>query len=150
MTKEQEQHLEGIMNYINANLPPKYRKGQEEHGGNLWEKDCLPLAMEEALDMPVYLISEMKRRDRALKILDDFIVFIEEGGLLPRKDFIGHLKEVRELIKPTPKKKALPERGVKGAGKIQMREKPKKMVYQYEPTQDDLTDILKFIRQYFR
>lgn len=60
MTPEQEQHLEEILVKFADLTVKKYKKGQEEHGGNLWEKDTLFLldaAIDEAIDQVVYLLT---------------------------------------------------------------------------------------------
>jgi len=49
-----ESHLEGIVSLATNNIRKKYRQGQEEHGGNLWDKPCLEFMHEEILDMIVY------------------------------------------------------------------------------------------------
>ena len=56
MTPENEAHLRRIQTEFAADLNAKYRAGQEEHGGNLWEKrGMLTHAIEEAIDQVVYL-----------------------------------------------------------------------------------------------
>lgn len=58
MKQEQEAHLSHVIDVFIDKVEKKYRKGQREHGGNLWEKmgiiDC---AIEEALDQVVYLVT---------------------------------------------------------------------------------------------
>lgn len=50
----------------------KYRAGQKEHEGNLWEKgDMLDRCMEEVLDMYAYLKVAQDQRQRALLALRD-------------------------------------------------------------------------------
>lgn len=58
MTKEQEQHLEDIKNEFLTAVDIKYRKGQEEHGGDLADHNELWLvnaAIDETIDQYVYL-----------------------------------------------------------------------------------------------
>jgi len=60
MTPEQEAHLERIKVGFTTLVDPKYRKGQLEHGGDLFEKtptELLDMAIEEAIDNLVYLLS---------------------------------------------------------------------------------------------
>lgn len=59
MTPKQETHLEFIKTQFTSDVDKKYRKGQAEHGGNLWDKNThlLDMAIEEALDLYVYLIT---------------------------------------------------------------------------------------------
>ena len=56
LTLEQEAHLQKIQSEFAADLAAKYRAGQQEHGGNIWEKrGMLEHAIEEAIDQVVYL-----------------------------------------------------------------------------------------------
>lgn len=60
MTPEQEAHARGIGDEVRAILIAKYARGAKEHGGNLWEvpiMDMLDMAVEEAIDQCVYLIT---------------------------------------------------------------------------------------------
>ena len=50
------QHLDAIVTDLTRDLRAKYEKGQQEHGGNLWEKPgMLDHAIEEVIDLCVYL-----------------------------------------------------------------------------------------------
>lgn len=56
MTAAHEAHLARLKAEFIADLDAKYRAGQDEHGGNLWEKrGMLAHAIEEAIDQVVYL-----------------------------------------------------------------------------------------------
>ena len=56
MTPEHEAHLAHLKSEIAKDIDAKYRAGQIEHGGNIWEKPgMLEHAIEEVLDMAVYL-----------------------------------------------------------------------------------------------
>ena len=60
MTEDQEKHLAEIQNAFYKYCDAKYRKGQEEHGGDLFEKtplDLLNMAIDEAVDQVVYLFT---------------------------------------------------------------------------------------------
>jgi hypothetical protein len=60
MTEEQEKHLQRVKDDFVKLVDPKYRKGQKEHGGDLFTKpsvDLLDSAIEEAVDQFVYLSS---------------------------------------------------------------------------------------------
>lgn len=57
MTEEHEQHLDLLVRNTSYLMKKKYRKGQEEHGGALWNMTPLELAeniIEEAIDQLVY------------------------------------------------------------------------------------------------
>jgi hypothetical protein len=56
MDQEHESHLRDVKYNILNDLDRKYRQGQIEHGGNLWEKPgMLDNAIEEVIDLAVYL-----------------------------------------------------------------------------------------------
>lgn len=60
MTPEQEAHLQSIKDQFLALVDPKFRKGAEEHSGDLQEVKPLVLvdyAIEEAIDQVVYLLT---------------------------------------------------------------------------------------------
>lgn len=60
MTEAQEQHLLDIKHDFIVLVDEKYRKGQAEHGGNLFDLTSLQLidaAVEEAIDQVVYLLT---------------------------------------------------------------------------------------------
>lgn len=57
MTMPQELHLKGLKDSFLAEFDKKYRKGQKEHGGNLFEVPPIELIRalkEEALDLWAY------------------------------------------------------------------------------------------------
>jgi hypothetical protein len=58
MTKDQELHLGRVLEMFELKTDEKYRNGQKEHGGNMWEMGVIELvenAMDEAIDQWVYL-----------------------------------------------------------------------------------------------
>lgn len=62
MTQEQENHLQNIKTAFLKAVDIKYRHGQEEHGGNLWKKKGLiDMAIEEAVDQVIYLLTLKKQ-----------------------------------------------------------------------------------------
>jgi hypothetical protein len=59
-----EAHLKRLVQTISADIDAKYRAGQEEHGGHIWDKPgMLEHAIEEALDLCVYLYVLRDQRD---------------------------------------------------------------------------------------
>lgn len=65
MTPAHEAHLQRVKDRLTADLDLKYRKGQAEHGGNLWLKPgMLEHAIEEVLDLCVYLYTLQEQRDQ--------------------------------------------------------------------------------------
>jgi hypothetical protein len=58
VTPEQEAHLGRLKTTFSLVCERKYRKGQQEHGGDLWQKSELELvddAIDEVIDQWVYL-----------------------------------------------------------------------------------------------
>ena len=64
MTPEQEAHLARVLSRVNSGISEKYRAGQAEHGGNLWDKSgLLEEALKEAIDQVIYLTTLIEQRD---------------------------------------------------------------------------------------
>jgi hypothetical protein len=60
MTEAQEAHLKGIKYHFEMLVDEKYRKGQREHGGDLFQQPVTALinmALDEAVDQVVYLLT---------------------------------------------------------------------------------------------
>jgi hypothetical protein len=72
MTTAQEQHLSVTIGKFIQAVVPKYRAGQKEHGGNLWDKPNLPFLLEEVSDFVVYAYTLQEQIERACGyILED-------------------------------------------------------------------------------
>lgn len=64
MHKKNEEHLMSIIEQAIDRIDRKYRKGDKEHGGQLWEKkDIIEMAIDEAIDQVVYLITLKQQID---------------------------------------------------------------------------------------
>lgn len=60
MTDDQESHLASIKDAFAKRVDDKYRAGQLEHGGNLYDLSALDLinmAIDEAVDQIAYLVT---------------------------------------------------------------------------------------------
>jgi len=58
MKEQQEQHLANIKEDFYRLVSEKYKKGQEQHGGDLWlKKGLIDMAIDEAIDQVVYLFT---------------------------------------------------------------------------------------------
>jgi hypothetical protein len=65
MDAEHIAHVDRILTQFNRDLKAKYEAGQEEHGGNIWEKPgMLAHAIEEVIDLVVYLYTLQEQQDR--------------------------------------------------------------------------------------
>lgn len=70
MDEQHEAHLNRIVTRLSADIATKYRKGQAEHGGNLWQKGgMLDFAIEEVIDLAVYLYTLKEQCEEAEKAL---------------------------------------------------------------------------------
>lgn len=69
LTHDQEVHLADLEKAFIADIEAKYRKGAEEHGGNIWDQSIITLidnAIQEAVDQYVYLRTLRGNIERAL------------------------------------------------------------------------------------
>ena len=58
MTTQQNEHLAKIKTDFIQLVTEKYKKGQAQHGGNLWnKKGLIDMAISEAIDQVVYLLT---------------------------------------------------------------------------------------------
>jgi|TARA_R110000744_G_scaffold25205_5_gene62703 hypothetical protein len=72
MTLAQEDHLSSILDAVRDQIDRKYRAGQAEHGGNLWER--VPLVedlIEEALDQITYALTLKSQQARVKTLLEE-------------------------------------------------------------------------------
>ena len=69
MKKDQEEHLKEVIKDFAEPVSKKYRRGQQEHGGNIWQKPTLPLMAEEVIDFWVYFHVHRKHIEAAKTIL---------------------------------------------------------------------------------
>ena len=70
MTQVQEEHLERVKREFVSLVDAKYRAGASEHGGELLALPALcilDLAIDEAIDQAVYLLSLKEKLVRRLK-----------------------------------------------------------------------------------
>lgn len=68
MTPNQEVHLASIIKRFGEKCSKKYRAGQAEHGGDMWDMSAMALvdnAINEAIDQVVYLLT---LKDRLTKV----------------------------------------------------------------------------------
>lgn len=74
MNPEQEAHLAAVKSAFCVAVDSKYRKGQQEHGGNLWTKPGMfPMLREETIDFIVYAHTLEQQ-------LRDVLTHIEDGN----------------------------------------------------------------------
>jgi hypothetical protein len=70
MDRLHEEHLQRVIDGFSRDVRAKYEKGQQEHGGNLWQKPgMVDHAIEEVLDLAVYLYTlreQLAESDKAV------------------------------------------------------------------------------------
>lgn len=71
MTPDREQHLaDNLMAALNL-MSSKYREGQKEHGGNMWQKSgMLHNAEQEVADLNHYLPTLRRQLQEVLTLID--------------------------------------------------------------------------------
>tara|TARA_Y100001951_G_C11109701_1_gene166750 strand:- start:24 stop:314 length:291 start_codon:yes stop_codon:yes gene_type:complete len=72
MTLAQEDHLSEIQKTVGAEIDRKYRAGQAEHGGDLWER--VPLVsdlIDESIDQMTYALTLKAQLGRVRGLLED-------------------------------------------------------------------------------
>lgn len=83
MDQEHEAHLKRVKFQIAELLDSKYRKGQAEHGGKLWEKaGIIPNLVDEMTDFVVYLLT-LREQYEKLGVPEDAKLRFTEGGGIP-------------------------------------------------------------------
>ena len=64
MNGPRQAHLVRLLEESEKRIREKYFAGQREHGGNLWQKEgILEMAIDEAVDMLVYLLTLKEQMD---------------------------------------------------------------------------------------
>jgi hypothetical protein len=72
MTPEREKHLHELKHLFIEKADSKYRRGAEEHQETLLKKDdLLEEALDEAIDLFIYLATELQRRKRVIVIREE-------------------------------------------------------------------------------
>lgn len=62
MYEDFDEHIEDISGAFEDWMEHKYRAGQKEHGGKLWQKTgLLDMAIDEAIDLFIYLYTLKKQ-----------------------------------------------------------------------------------------
>ena len=86
MTLAQEDHLANIQQTIGVEIDRKYRIGQAEHGGDLWER--VPLVedmIEESIDQVTYALTLKSQLGRAKSLLEDARNAVPENPVTAQK-----------------------------------------------------------------
>ena len=87
MTQNQEQHLEDIKRSFCEEVDAKYRAGQKEHGGNLWDRDVVPDINNEAIDLVTYAYTNRERQNKIRRIIYEW-----NSGAIKPEDALAQFK----------------------------------------------------------
>ena len=72
MTLKQEDHLTDIQKTVGAEIDRKYRAGQAEHGGDLWERVAwIDDMIDESIDQVTYALTLKTQLGRVRQLLED-------------------------------------------------------------------------------
>ena len=86
MTLAQEDHLTNIQQTIGVEIDRKYRIGQAEHGGDLWER--VPLVddmIEESIDQMTYALTLKSQLVCVKKLIEDARNAVPENPVTAQK-----------------------------------------------------------------
>jgi hypothetical protein len=92
MTDAQEQDLKEIKFTFTNAVDKKYRTGQKEHGGNLWDRDPVPEMEAEIVDLFTYYKT---LRDRENKVR--LILYNANAGNVKCDEAINQLSEIYKM-----------------------------------------------------
>lgn len=73
MNSQQSEHLNNIVNRVIVDIQTKYVKGQNEHGGNLWDRDVIIDAIQESIDQLTYVYTIDFKRRQAVSCIQSFL-----------------------------------------------------------------------------
>lgn len=79
MTQNQEKHLSDIKASFADEVDVKYRRGQKEHGGNLWDRDVVPDIIDEAIDLYTYAHAQRERQNKMRLVIYEW----SNGAITP-------------------------------------------------------------------
>jgi len=81
MFKNNEDHRTYLISKLINRTTNQYNKGAKNHGGRLWRKNVLPHAIEESIDMCVYLATLEDQVQQAIEILKRGQLAYQEGEI---------------------------------------------------------------------
>jgi hypothetical protein len=68
------EHRDALAREFDEGFKAKYDKGQKEHGGKLWEKDCSTFLIEEVFDFWAYARTIETQRREAVALLNEALL----------------------------------------------------------------------------
>jgi hypothetical protein len=104
MNELQESHLQSILDKVRSGIDFKYRKGQQEHGGNLWDRDVIQDAIDESIDQITYAYTIDYKRRQAISLIENAIIKLQgreedsQDTILLLMDAVEQLTQKRTTI----------------------------------------------------
>lgn len=92
MEHEMEEHLASVKDTILKHMDLKYRVGQKEHGGKLWERNIAREIMGESTDLGVYsttLLQQYIRFNRGAEYIKVKIRALQVQYEIKKEDITG-------------------------------------------------------------
>lgn len=74
MNELQESHLQSIQQKTWDAVGAKYKKGQQEHGGNLWDRNVFQDLIDESVDQITYALTADYKRRQAISLIENVII----------------------------------------------------------------------------
>ena len=96
MSETPEEQCASLLKTFNEMATEKFMAGQEEHGGDIADRDCLKESMGEGVDLIFYLlIAEQQKREMKarLKALEGTITLLN-NELDSAKELTRHYKDI--------------------------------------------------------
>lgn len=91
MTPEQEAHLQAIKDKIVARIDKKYRRGQADHGGNLWARPAFPDMADEVTDFNTYFVTLEEQLQTMHLLLCEVRICLTVGETAKALDLLDEL-----------------------------------------------------------
>ena len=96
VNQERHDHLIALENSFIKQIGSQHRKGQREHGGDLWKQACFARAKPEVIDLFTYLCEHERRMKLWVKYLDKALLALEDDAI---ETVHGLIEMVRDQIK---------------------------------------------------
>ena len=97
MTKQQDAHLQSLKDRFSRDLDNKYRTGQKEHGGNLWDRDTMTDAIQEGIDMVTYLYTTRDKIAMCINKIETATIQLHSLGVRT-PDGYAEIESIKQLL----------------------------------------------------
>lgn len=97
MNAQQQAHLKSIIQRFEIDASAKYINGQRQHGGNLWDRDTMSDAMQEALDLVTYLYTTRDKIAHAICLIETAAIQLHSLGV-KTPDGYAAIESIKQLM----------------------------------------------------